>query len=68
MPQTVIELDDCGMFGQDIYGKFVDLKVNSFVDVDLVLNNYQFDPNQPPANLSYIAEKIELKCNRNSAY
>lgn len=70
LPQTEIKLDDCGMFGNDIYGKFTDLKVNSFVDVDVFMmgNQMSASPQNQADSLSYIAEEIELQCHRNRAY
>lgn len=59
MPQTKIELDGCGIFGTDKVGKFVDLSVGSFVEIDAF-------PNQNGAPL--IASDIELKCVSNRAY
>lgn len=68
LPQTKIKLDDCGLFGNDIYGKFTDLKVNSLVDVDVFVGSNQMDVMQTGKGIVYIAEEVELKCNRNSAY
>lgn len=68
LPQTKIKLDDCGLFGNDIYGKFADLKVNSFVDIDVFVTGNQTNTMQSNQDIIYIAEEIELKCNKNSAY
>lgn len=70
LPQTVIKLDDCGMFGSDLYGRFTDLQVNSFVDVDVFVTGDQMNMMQSnQANgIVYVAEEVELKCNRTRAY
>lgn len=74
LPQTKVKLDDCGIFGTDLIGKFSDLKVNSFVEVDAFPNNAAMvgsyatqDAGKSGAPL-YIAEEVELKCVKNSAY
>lgn len=70
LPQTVIKLDDCGMFGNDVYGRFTDLKVNSFVDVDVFVTGDQMNMMQSNQmnNFVYVAEEIELQCNKYRAY
>lgn len=37
LPYTEIKGDDCGAFGQDIYGSFKDLTVGKFVKLKLCL-------------------------------
>lgn len=75
LPQTKIKLDDCGIFGTDIDGKFVDLKLNSFVEAEVFPNMSSIAGGQyatPDAGKAgapiYIAEEVELKCTKNSAY
>lgn len=75
LPQTKIKLDDCGIFGTDLAGKFIDLKLNSFVEAEVFPNMSNIaggqyathDAGQVGAPI-YIAEEVELKCTRNSAY
>ncbi len=66
LPQTKIKLDDCGIFGTDIYGKFVDLTLNSFAEVELFPNT-AFAAGQTAAP-AYIAKEVEIKCSSNRAY
>ena len=65
LPQTKIKLDDCGIFGTDLAGKFVDLEQNSFVKVKVFSNMPSADNTGAP---TYIAKKVEQKCTRNRAY
>ena len=74
LPQTRIKLDDCGIFGTDLAGKFVDLKQGAFVEAEVFPNmssvaGQYATPNAGAAGAPmYIAEEIELKCTRNRAY
>lgn len=68
VPQTRIKLDDCGVFGTDKSGKFLDLKQGEFVKVKMSSST---PPNALPSATNapaYIAQKVELKCVRNPAY
>lgn len=67
MPQTHIKLDDCGIFGMDVDGKFSDLAVGSFVEVEAWPNS-AVNGVAPNATTSYIASEIEQKCVSNRAY
>lgn len=75
MPQTHIKLDDCGIFGMDVDGrfvdlkKFVDLKVGSFVEVEAWPNSsVNSNAANSSNNISYVASEIEQKCVSNKAY
>lgn len=73
MPYTEIKGDDCGAFGQDVYGTFRDLTVGKFVEVDAIpyggYNAYA-DSNAGainpqtglPQNMQLTAKEIEWKC------
>lgn len=65
MPQTQIKLDDCGIFGTDKSGKFVDLAVGSFVEIEAWPSSSVDGAN---TKASYIASEIEQKCVSNKAY
>lgn len=67
MPQTHIKLDDCGIFGTDIDGKFSDLSVGSFVEVEAWPNSAVGNGVQN-TSVSYIASEVEQKCVSNRAY
>lgn len=66
LPQTHIKLDDCGIFGIDIDGKFSDLEIGAFVEVEAWPSSVVNDAASTQA--SYIASEIEQKCIRNRAY
>lgn len=74
LPQTKIELDECGIFGMDLAGKFVDLKVGAFVEAEVFPNMTSVAGQYATQNAGsvgapiYIAEEIEVKCTRNRAY
>ncbi|TLD85401.1 hypothetical protein LS70_001965 [Helicobacter sp. MIT 11-5569] len=62
LPNTEIEMDNCGAFGINKYGTFKDLTPGTFVEIKLYfqnLNNGQTNP---------IAREIEIECYRNKAY
>lgn len=63
LPQTKIKLDECGVFGTDLAGKFVDLKQGSFAEAEVYPNTANAG-----ATPSYIAKEVEVKCVKNSAY
>lgn len=78
LPYTEIKGDDCGAFGQDIYGTFKDLTVGKFVEVEAVPyggynayadNNAQAINPQTglPKDMQLTAKEIEWKC-RPQAY
>lgn len=73
MPYTEIKGDDCGAFGQDVYGTFKDLTVGKFVEVDAIpyggYNAYAdsnvgaINPQTGlPQNMQLTAKEIEWKC------
>lgn len=62
LPQTKIKLDECGVFGTDLAGKFVDLKQGSFAEAEVYPNTANTGTNP------YIAKEVEIKCVKNSAY
>ncbi|WP_297812034.1 DUF5666 domain-containing protein [uncultured Helicobacter sp.] len=73
LPYTEIKGDDCGAFGQDVYGTFRDLTVGKFVEVEAVpyggYNAYAdsnagaIDPRTGlPQNMQLTAKEIEWKC------
>ena len=74
LPKTKIKLDDCGIFGTDLAGKFVDLKQGAFVEAEVFPNMASVAGQYATQNAGtagapvYIAEEIELKCTRNRAY
>lgn len=70
MPQTHIKLDDCGIFGMDVNGKFSDLAIGSFVEIEAWPNSAVNGvvPNTTNAAAVYIASEIEQKCVNNRAY
>lgn len=73
LPYTEIKGDDCGAFGQDIYGSFKDLTVGKFVKVEAVpyggYNAYNQNNSQAinpktglPNNGELMAKEVEWNC------
>lgn len=62
LPNTEIDMDNCGIFGIDKYGTFKDLTPGTFVEIKL----YFQDLNNGKANP--IAREIEIECYKNKAY
>ena len=73
LPYTEIKGDDCGMFGQDVYGSFKDLTVGKFVKVEAIpyggynayadSNANAINPQTGlPQNMQLTAKEIEWKC------
>lgn len=71
LPDTKIKLDDCGWFKER--GRFVDIKVGTFVKVDGNYASYAIPAAQSssqsavPQNMA-IATKVKVKCNPTKAY
>ena len=68
LPYTEIKGDDCGAFGQDIYGSFKDLTPGKFVKVEAIpnggynaYNGGQMD-NTTGLPKDLVAKEIEWKC------
>ncbi|MDX2323499.1 hypothetical protein OXW40_04525 [Campylobacter hepaticus] len=53
LPNTKIEMDDCGIFGTDKDGAFKDLKIGDFLESKIA---YENSKNLP------LAKKIEIQC------
>ncbi|TLD87313.1 hypothetical protein [Helicobacter sp. MIT 05-5294] len=73
LPYTEIKGDDCGAFGQDVYGTFKDLTIGKFVKVEAIpyggYNAYAESNAQAvnpqtglPQNMQLTAKEIEWKC------
>ncbi|WP_299545930.1 DUF5666 domain-containing protein [uncultured Helicobacter sp.] len=73
LPYTEIKGDDCGAFGQDVYGSFKDLTVGKFVKIEAVpYGGYNaYNPNNSqainpatglPKDMQLTAKEIEWKC------
>ncbi|MBM0636464.1 hypothetical protein LNU06_00195 [Campylobacter sp. VicNov18] len=56
LPNTEIEMDDCGIFGTDKEGSFKDLKEGNFLESKISYGNSS-TPNSIP-----VARKIEVQC------
>ncbi len=60
LPNTEIDMDNCGVFGIDKYGTFKDLVPGTFVEIKLYFQeNNKANP---------IAREIEIECYKNKAY
>ncbi len=78
LPYTEIKGDDCGSFGQDIYGTFKDLTPGKFVEIEAIpyggynaYNDSNANAINPqtglPKDMQLTAKEIEWKC-RPKAY
>lgn len=65
LPNTKITGDNCGTFGNDVYGTFKDLTVGKFVKVEAVqYGAYPQSPNTPNNVVQYTATDIQWECGR----
>lgn len=60
MPNTEIDMDNCGPFGSDKYGTFKDLTKDIFVEIKIY---HLLDNRDLP-----IAKEIEIDCKKPRAY
>lgn len=60
LPNTEIDMDDCGLFGMDKYGTFKDLKVGTFIEAE-VFHGYAQTPNQTQ---NITAKEIKIECKK----
>ncbi|TKX29166.1 hypothetical protein [Campylobacter estrildidarum] len=58
LPNTEIEMDDCGIFGTDKEGTFRDLKVGDFLESKIFYGM----PITPNTQVIPVARKIEIQC------
>ena len=56
LPNTQIDMDDCGIFGMDKSGTFKDLKSGDFLEIKLYYTNMQNQTALP------VAREIEVQC------
>ncbi|MCX2683460.1 hypothetical protein OQH60_06110 [Campylobacter sp. MIT 21-1685] len=59
VPHTEIDMDNCGFFGMDKHGRWKDLKIGEFVEVELYYTSYQ-----PNAMSVPVAKEIQIECHR----
>ncbi|MBX7490355.1 hypothetical protein [Helicobacter turcicus] len=62
LPNTEIDMDNCGVFGIDKYGTFKDLTPGTFVEIKLYFQDFNNGKANP------IAREIEIECYKNRAY
>ncbi|MBK1972402.1 hypothetical protein JG677_05605 [Campylobacter sp. TTU-622] len=64
LPNTEIDMDNCGLFGMDKKGMFKDLKTGDFLEAKI----YYMSSSATPSNTAIpTARKIEIEC-RKKAY
>lgn len=63
LPNTEIELDNCGVFGISKYGTFKNLSPGAFVEIKLYFQNSANGESTNP-----IAYEIEVECYKKRAY
>ncbi|CAM4111552.1 hypothetical protein [Campylobacter armoricus] len=66
LPNTEIDMDDCGIFGMDKQGTFKDLKVGTFIEAEIFKGYAQTTPNpQTPEQTQNITVKeIKIDCKK----
>ncbi len=69
LPNTEIDMDDCGLFGMDRYGTFRDLKVGTFLEAEIFYGYQTPNPNagatpQTPQIQNVSVRKIDIECRR----
>ncbi|EAJ5673899.1 hypothetical protein B5C95_07095 [Campylobacter lari] len=66
LPNTEIDMDDCGIFGMDKYGTFKDLKIGTFIEAEVFHGYAQTTPNpQTPNQVQNItAKEIKIECKK----
>lgn len=60
LPNTEIDMDDCGIFGTDKYGTFRDLKVGTFIEAEIFYS--QMNPQDAMQNAT--VRKIDIECKK----
>lgn len=61
LPNTEIDMDDCGVFGMDKYGTFKDLKVGTFIEAEIFYSTAQ-QPLDQAQNV--IVKEIKIDCKK----
>lgn len=61
LPNTKIEMDNCGIFGTDKDGKFKDLKEGDFVEIKIY---YPHHLNSNSTQTQSVAKEIEVQCHK----
>lgn len=61
LPNTKIDMDDCGLFGMDKHGTFKDLKIGTFLEAE-IFHGYANNANSQAKDVS--VKKIEIECKR----
>ncbi|RAX55513.1 hypothetical protein CCZ01_09960 [Helicobacter monodelphidis] len=63
LPYTQLKGDDCGAFGNDVYGTFADLTVGKFIEAEVYPANAMAGAQQAPAaGGQFVAKEVEWKC------
>ncbi|MCW1359833.1 hypothetical protein [Campylobacter sp. US33a] len=60
LPNTEIDMDDCGIFGMDKRGMFKDLNVGDFLEVKLYYPSTMNTPTN--SQVVPVAREIEIQC------
>ncbi|WP_245892632.1 hypothetical protein [Helicobacter valdiviensis] len=62
LPNTEIDMDNCGPFGSDKYGTFKDLKKDTYVEIKV------YYPQGMQGDVLPVAKEIEIECHKPKAY
>ncbi|WP_291950218.1 hypothetical protein [Campylobacter sp.] len=64
LPNTKIDMDDCGIFGMDKYGTFKDLKVGTFIEAEIFQGYTQNNLQNQDQLQNITIKKIEIDCKK----
>lgn len=66
LPNTEIDMDDCGLFGMDKHGTFKDLKIGTFLEAELFYGYAASNSsmNQTPQLQGLSVKKIDIECKK----
>ncbi|AJC86938.1 hypothetical protein [Campylobacter sp. RM16704] len=66
LPNTEIDMDDCGIFGMDKQGTFKDLKIGTFIEAEIFHGYTQTTPNPqvPNQTQNITAKEIKIDCKK----
>lgn len=64
LPNTEIDMDDCGLFGMDKQGTFKDLKVGTFLEAEIFYGYGNSGANQASQLKDVSVKKIDIECKK----
>lgn len=64
LPNTEIDMDDCGLFGMDKQGTFKDLKIGTFLEAEIFHGYSNAGTNQSQQVKDVSVKKIDIDCKK----